>query len=130
MVDERARLCRGPVTGVTTRCSRSGPQPADVRDDRIELGVRQAVAVGRHLHRLPSQEEAGDPVFGEPLRMAMHDPLAYLPVVPRELAEVLAVPGRDVALQRAGIGQAAAPLRPVAAEARQALGGLAPMRRP
>src|SRR5439155_14916440 len=126
----RRRRARGTGTAVCGDASETspaaGPDPADVRHERVDVLRRLEVAVaeGRHLDHLPAEEDAADRVPGDARDTALGDPLPQLAVVAHQLVEICAPEAGDVALEGAGVRHAPGAQRPMARKAAELRGAL------
>src|SRR5881394_469020 len=78
-------------------------QPLDVRAQRLEIAGPQVLLVARHAQAGTAQELACDGVALQPARHAALDPFFELGARLHQLAEVRAIPRRDIALERARV---------------------------
>src|SRR5205814_2134777 len=102
----------------------AGADPADPGGERVDVGVGDEVAVGGHLDPLAAEEAAADRMGGDARDLALRDPRAELAVVADEVFEVGAPERRDVALEAAGVRDAARAERSVTGFTREGRGEL------
>ena len=73
--------------------------PTDVARQGYQVLLRHEVVIGRHEDPLAVREVAADWMIAYALDLAVVDPTAQLLVATHQIAEVVAPPSRDIALE-------------------------------